>query len=250
MPSTVAKVSSKWWSPRLRKEVLTCRWGHAGTPVLLFPTAGGDAEECERFHMMKVLGDLLSAGRIRVYSSDSVAGRVWTDGESSGAHRALTQSRYDAFIAEEVVPAIRKDCGDPGVTAITAGASIGAFNAVAAVCRHPDLFHVGLGMSGTYDLTRWMDGEHTLDFHYSSPLHFVPQLPEGSPQLEALRRRFVILATGEGDYEAPWESWQVGQMLGARGIPNRVDFWGESYRHDWNTWREMLPKYLDELTKG
>lgn len=249
MPSTIAKVSSKWWSPRVRKEVLTCRWGHAGQPVFLFPTAGGDAEECERFHMMKVLDPLLSAGRIRVYSSDSVAGRVWTDGESSGAHRAFMQSQYDAFIAEEVVPAIRKDCGDPQATAITAGASIGAFNAVAAVCRHPDLFRAAVGMSGTYDLSRWMDGEHTLDFHYSSPLHFVPQLPEGSPQLEGLRKRFVILATGEGDYEAPWESWQVGQVLGARRIPNRVDFWGESYRHDWNTWRDMLPKYLDELTK-
>ena len=29
------------------------RWGHWGAPVLLFPTAGGDAEEIER---MQVIG--------------------------------------------------------------------------------------------------------------------------------------------------------------------------------------------------
>ncbi len=27
--------------------------------------------------------------------------------------------------------------------------------------------------------------------------------------------------------------------------PNRVDIW-KGYRHDWTTWREMLPKYLAE----
>jgi esterase/lipase superfamily enzyme len=36
-------------------------------------------------------------------------------------------------------------------------------------------------------------------------------------------------------------------VLGARGIPNRVDAWGPKYDHDWATWREMLPTYLDDL---
>ena len=35
-------------------------------------------------------------------------------------------------------------------------------------------------------------------------------------------------------------------LLGRNGVPNRVDEWGEDYRHDWVTWREMLPKYLAE----
>ena len=32
-----------------------------------------------------------------------------------------------------------------------------------------------------------------------------------------------------------------------RGVPNRVDPWGEEYDHDWPTWRAMLPHYLAEL---
>jgi esterase/lipase superfamily enzyme len=40
------------------------RWGTFGTPVLLFPTAGGDFEEIERFLMIKVLSPLIDAGKI------------------------------------------------------------------------------------------------------------------------------------------------------------------------------------------
>lgn len=242
------KVRERWYSPRVREEVTVVRFGHFGTPVLLFPTAGGDAEECERFLMIQALEPLLSAGRIKVYSCDSVAGRTWIDGTSSGARRAWLQNQFDAFIYSEVVPAIHADCRVPEgerIDIITAGASLGAFNALAAICRHPDAFSKAICMSGTYDFGRWMHGEHTLDYHVSSPLHFISHLGDGE-QLARLRQRFIILATGEGRWEAPGESWQVAHVLGSRGIPNRVDLWGRDWDHDWVTWRAMLPKYLAE----
>jgi len=100
-------------------------------------------------------------------------------------------------------------------------------------------------MSGTYDLSSWMEGEHTLDFHYSSPIHFLPYLDESSYQLRLLRQRWIVLATGEGRWEDPGHSWLAAHVLGERGVPNRVDLWGTEYDHDWPTWREMLPRYLD-----
>ena len=75
----------------------------------------------------------------------------------------------------------------------------------------------------------------------------MPGLPDGW-QLDALKRRFVITATGSGRWEDAGESWRLAAVLGGRGIPNRVDDWGGSYDHDWPTWREMLPKYLGELS--
>lgn len=242
----VAKVSSKWYSTRLHTEVLSVRYGHAGTPVLLFPTAGGDAEECERFLMIRVLTPLLEAGRIRVFSCDSVAGRAWISSEHSPAYKARVQNVFNDFLTEELVPAIRSDCRSADVEVICAGASIGAYNALVALCRNPQIFRAAICMSGTYDLGRWMQGQHTADLHLVSPLHFVPFLQESSPQLAHLRRRLVLLPTGEGRWEAPEESWKVANVLGKRGIPNRVDLWGQDYDHDWITWREMLPKYLAE----
>jgi len=55
------------------------------------------------------------------------------------------------------------------------------------------------------------------------------------------------LPSGEGDYEDIGESWRMASVLGAKGVPNRVDPWGPEWRHDWVTWRAMLPKYLDEF---
>jgi len=70
------KIIGRWHSERVEQEVALVRWGHFGAPVLLFPTAGGDAEEIERFLMIQVLAPLLDAGRIKIYSCDSVAGRA------------------------------------------------------------------------------------------------------------------------------------------------------------------------------
>ncbi|MDX1382911.1 MAG: alpha/beta hydrolase-fold protein [Thermoanaerobaculia bacterium] len=235
-------------SAELGEEVGVARWGHFGAPVLLFPTAGGDAEEAERFKMLHVLEPLLAAGRVKIYSCDSVAGRAWTSGEGSGRRRSAIQSAFDRFVYRELVPWIRADCDAPEIEVVTAGASIGAFNALAAICRHPDVFSTAVCMSGTYDLTRWLDDDWNDDFYFSSPLHFVPGLPEG-PVLDALRRRFVVLATGEGRWEAPHESWWAAKVLGAKGIPNRVDPWGRDWDHDWRTWRAMLPHYLDQIAR-
>ena len=233
-----------WWSERLGRDVALVRWGHWGVPVLLFPTAGGDAEECERMGLVGALGGLVEAGRIKLYSLDSVAGRAWLERQDPRWCSHL-QNLFDAFVYHEVVPAIRADCRDGGVEVVAAGASIGAFNAVASLCRHPDVFRLAIGMSGTYDLEPWLRGAWCDDFYFASPLHFVPGLD--GPQLAALRRRFVLLATGEGDWEDPAQSWRLADVLGAKGVPNRVDSWGPRYPHEWSTWCEMLPKYLGDM---
>lgn len=241
------KVQSGWYSDRLQQHVSVVRWGHFGKPVLLFPTAGGDAEEAERFLMIRKLWPLIEAGRIKVYSCDSVSGRAWIDDRYSGTHRAWVQNQFDAFVYNEVVPAIRMDCRSPDIEIIVAGASVGAFNAFSSICRHPDAFSHAICMSGTYDLTGWMKGEHTLDFHYASPIHFLPHMDEGA-HLEKLRERFVLLALGQGRWESPHHSWKAAHALGSRRVPNYVDLWSHEWDHDWPTWRAMLPAYLEQLT--
>lgn len=239
------KITERWHSPRLQQEVQLVRWGTYGTPVLLFPTAGGDAEEIERFHLITALAPLLEAGRIKVYSTDSLAGKAWFSGKHSAEYCSRMQNCFDACVYYEITPAIRKDCQSDSIEIIAAGASIGAFNAVATVCRHPDAYKLAIAMSGTFDLSKYLEGSFNDDFYFSSPLHYLPGLD--GPQLELLRRRLILLPTGEGNYEDIGQSWRLARLLGAKGIPNRVDSWGAHYHHDWVTWREMLPKYLEEF---
>jgi len=234
----------RWHSPHVEQAIQLVRWGHLGTPVMLFPTAGGDAEEIERFKLIHVLEPLIEAGRIKVYSTDSIAGKAWISRQHSAEYCSHLQNMFDSLVYREIVPAIRKDCQTPDIEIVAAGASIGAFNAVATLCRHPDAFKLAIAMSGTYDLSKYLEGRFIQDFYFASPLHFLPGL-EG-PILQQLQKRLILMPSGEGDYEDIGESWRMAKVLGAKGIPNRVDSWGQEYEHNWVTWRAMLPKYLDE----
>jgi esterase/lipase superfamily enzyme len=238
------KVTDRWHSDRLGEELTVARWGTYGMPVLLFPTAGGDAEEVERHRMVDHLSPLIDAGRAKVYSCDSVAGQAMIERAGSTDDRYALFNRFHHAVGEEVIPAIFSDCGGPQPV-VTAGASIGAFNALAVLCRYPHLVNAALCMSGTYALDGLIGGRFTDDLFYASPLHFLPGL-EG-PALERLRTRMIIFASGSGEWEDVGESWRAASVLGAKGVPNRVDDWGPGYRHDWPTWWEMLPTYLDEL---
>lgn len=238
----VDKVVERWYSPRTQREMTLARWGHYGIPVLAFPTGGGDAEEIERHHMIDHLAELVDGGAIKVYSIDSTAGRALATHEGSPEHRMWLFNQYHEAIAAEVVPAVHADSGAHEI--IATGSSIGAFNALASLCRYPHLFRAAVSMSGSYHLEKFI-GAFNDDLYFCSPVHFLPDL--AGPQLDLLRRRFVVLASGAGRWEDPTAVWEVADVLGAKGVPNRVDDWGPDYDHDWPTWWQMLPTYLREL---
>jgi esterase/lipase superfamily enzyme len=239
------KQGSSWYSARVEQEIGLVRWGHWGQPVLVFPTAGGDAEEIERMHLIAALMPLIEAGRIKVYSCDNLAGRAFAARTGSTEYRSALLNRFQQAVAEEVVPAIRADCREDGVEVVAAGASLGAFMAVAVAARYPWAFRAAVGMSGSYDLERVFEFKGDENCYFATPMSFLPNL--GGDILELLRRRFFVLAYGGGRWENPEDSWRLGGVLGGKGIPNRVDPWGPEYDHDWPTWRKMLPLYLDDL---
>ena len=242
----MSKHKISWKSPSLGgREITFVRYGVSGTALLLFPTAGGDAEEPERFHLIDAVGDFLKDLRLKVYVVDSIAGQAWLKECKTLEQAAAMQNKFDACIHREVVPAIHRDCGGDAGLIWTTGASIGAFNALASVCRHPDVFARAICMSGTYNMNKFLEGRINQDYYDSSPLDFVPNLQ--GKQLELLKQRHILLAHGQGDYEDPEQSWKVERVLGPKGIPNRVDAWDRSWRHDWVTWRKMLPQFLGEF---
>jgi esterase/lipase superfamily enzyme len=242
------KLSTTWRSERLQRDVTLVRWGSYGKPVVLFPTAGGDAEEIERMHVVAALRELIDAGRIKLYSCDSVAGQAMMVQEGTPQHRMWMQNMFQQYVRHEVVPAIRMDCKNEDLEVIATGASIGAFHAVAVLCRWPNVFSHALAVSGTFKLDRFLKTQETSqDFFVSSPHLFVPTL--AGQHLDVLRRRFVLFASGEGRAEDIGETWSMANILGRHGIPNRVDSWGPDWHHDWPTWRKMFPQYLDEWTK-
>lgn len=58
----------------------------------------------------------------------------------------------------------------------------------------------------------------------------------------------MLIASGRGNAEDIEESFRVARLLEAKGVPHRMDDWGQEWHHDWPTWRNMLYRYVDELT--
>ena len=244
----MSKLVDRWWSPRVGMDLAVARWGTFGTPVLVFPTAGGDAEEIERQGLVDACGHLLAEGRVKLYSCDSVAGRAMIEAWGSADQRMRLADAFHGAVIDEVVPAIRSDSGGHDVPVLAAGASIGAFNALAVLCRYPHVFRAAVCMSGSYELTRFYDGAFNDALYFASPSAFLGALD--GPQLDLLRQRFALLACGSGRWESVDGTWRMAEVLGGKGIPNRVDVWGGEWDHDWPTWRRMLPQYLAELVPG
>lgn len=242
--------TERWRSEPLGCEVSVARWGRSGQVVVLFPTAGGDAGEVERFGLVASLQPAIDRGEIAVVSCDSVPGRALLERDLSAEELGSLLYRYDVFVYHELVPWIRSLPGLDAAELIAAGASLGAFYSLVSVCRHPDAFRWAIGLSGKYDLEDYLDGrEPPLDFHYASPLHFLPTL-EDTNHLALLRKRFVHLVCGLGRSERPNYAYRMATTLGRKGVPNFVEVRDRSWHHDWSSWRKALPGCVARAVRG
>ncbi len=233
-----------WRSPRLGLEMPIVTYGHAGTPLLLFPTAAADFLENERFFLVKSIETSLFAGRVRLFSIDSINSYAWMDRDVPIREKARRQALYSEYIEEEVVPYIRHVVGDPQARSLTTGASFGAFHAANAFFRRPDLFGGTIAMSGFYDLSRsYLDGYHDDNVYFNNPAYYIPGL--SGHYLDLLQRESrIVIVTGQGAYEAPNNSRSFSEILRIKSIPHVLDIWGYDVRHDWPWWRKMLPHHL------
>jgi esterase/lipase superfamily enzyme len=137
--------------------------------------------------------------------------------------------------------------GNPAERIATTGASFGAFHAANAFFRRPDLFDTLIGMSGFYDLEpSYLKGYSDENCFFNNPAWFLRGLSDGP--LDTLRHHSrIVIATGQGAYEAPHASRNLSNILNEKQIPHRLDIWGHDVNHDWPWWRKMLPHFIDQL---
>jgi esterase/lipase superfamily enzyme len=147
-------------------------------------------------------------------------------------------------VFDEVVPFI-KNCTSQETPIIACGASFGALHSMNLFLKRPDLFNGVIAMSGVYDLTEYTKGFYDDQVYFNSPCHYVPNLHD-EWYLEHIRNsKHIHILTGSGDYEDPQASRNFSGVLNSKGITHELDVWGPEFKHDWPTWRAMLPHYLE-----
>jgi esterase/lipase superfamily enzyme len=245
-PSTARRIDG-WHSPALGQNMPIVSYGHWGHPLLLFPTAAADFLENERFFLINAIEPAIQAGRVRVFSINSINSQAWMDRNLPVPEQARRQALYARYVEDEVVPFIRNACQTSDLRIATSGASFGAFHAANTLFRRPDLFDAVIAMSGFYDLgPDYLHGYGDDNCYFNNPASYLPQL-EGS-SLDRLRHDCKIeIMTGQGQYEAPHASRSLSDILNQKGIPHRLEMWGYDVAHDWPWWRKMLPHAIDQM---
>ena len=215
-------------------------FGHAGLPVLVFPTSGGRFYEFEDNGMVDAVGGEVESGQIQFFCIDSVNMESWYNREVSPRWRIARHVQYEEYCLREVLPLICSWNGSEHPVAL--GCSLGGFNAASIALRHPTIFRGFVSMSGIFDPSRFLHGYYDQDVYFHSPPHFLANLDDPH-ELAKFRGNTYVLATGVHD-----QCWDANErmaaVLRAKHIAHRLDVWGDGARHDWPWWRRMIQTYL------
>ena len=81
--------TTAWFSPNLNIEMPLVAYGHAGHPLLMFPTAAADYLEYERFHLVDAIGPFIDGGKIRAAAVQAGVPCVTTLEAATAAVKAI-----------------------------------------------------------------------------------------------------------------------------------------------------------------
>lgn len=229
----------RWYSHRLNREMELLVHGHAGAPVLVFPTSKGRFYEYEDRGMVGALGDFLEQGWFQLYCVDSVDAESFYNWRAHPAQRIARHGQYEEYLLNEVLPLIRSKNNNGFL--IAHGCSFGAYHALNIAFRHPHLFGRVLALSGMYDMRSFFSGYHNDAIYFNTPSAFVPNL--GDPQIiGALQRLNIILAVGKDDPNIE-NNRALSAALWGKQIGHAFRQW-EGWSHDWPYWQQMVRLYL------
>lgn len=232
-----------WHSPNLNKQMEIVSYGHFGFALLMFPTAGEDYLEYERFGLIDSMKPFIEEGKLKAFSVNTINNESWLNEHVPPSYRALRHQQYNQYIVEEVVPFIRNSTSQETMI-IVMGVSLGALLAANVFFRRPDIIGGMIVMSGSYDIKPYSDGYYDDNCYFNSPVDYLPNLTDESILAQLRSKPHIYILSGQGDYEAPERSVQLAQILEAKGIPCHLDLWGHDIPHDWPAWRAMLPHVL------
>lgn len=124
---------------------------------------------------------------------------------------------------------------------VAVGPSFGALHALLLALRRPDRVSGFIGLSGTYDTARWLDGYSDEGTYLTNPMAFIPGLAEEAFLRPLREMQKKVIATGADDANVA-ESIRAAGLLNEKGLGVTLDIW-PGWAHDWPYWKEMIRRY-------
>ena len=236
----------KIYSPALEREMDILAFGHFGSPIIAFPSGGGQFFDFENNEMISVLAPLIDDGKIKIYCPGSVDNSSWLDTGQDPHWRAVHYNRYQNFLVKNLVETIRFDCDSPDIKIGLVGCSLGAFHAVNFALKFPHLFNYALSMSGRYDLEKIMSAQSgSEEVYFNNPLAYGQNL-HGNALEHVRQNTHIALVCGQGAWEEKCldETHKLANLFAEKGISHERDIWGHDVEHHWNWWRKQIVHHL------
>lgn len=242
----------KNYSPALNKDMECKVYGHAGRPVIFIPCQDGRFFDFENFKMTDVWSPWIDAGKVMVFSIDTIDAETWSNKTGDPRWRIERFEAWITYITNELVPMIQSIArerngwtGNPGI--LTFGCSLGASHAANLFFRRPDLFDGTLALSGIYTADYGFDGYMDGLVYNNSPIHYLANMPADHPYIEMYNQRRGIICVGQGPWEIPQSTFQLKGILESKGIHVWVDIWGHDVAHDWDWWYKQVTYFVPYL---
>jgi len=97
----------KWYSGRLGREMELLIFGHAGLPVVVFPTSAGRFYQFEDNGMVRSLEEKIDAGALHLFCADSIDAESWYNRHAPPRWRIARHLLYEEYILHEILPLVR-----------------------------------------------------------------------------------------------------------------------------------------------
>lgn len=228
----------KWYSQNLNKEVEMLVFGHAGYPVVLFPTSMGSYFENKDQGLIESARWYIEQGLIQIYCPSSIDKDSFYNKQIHPIHRISNHVWYDKMICHEIVERIRHNTGTGKV--VMAGCSFGGYHAVNFAFRHPGYVSHVFSMSGAYDIKSFMQGFHNEDVYFNSPEDYLYGLED-----RELWNMDICLGTSNWDICLD-ANLNLSKILAYKGVDHWLDI-RQDQKHDWPVWKQMFPHYLSRI---
>lgn len=234
------KRTEKWRSPSLGKDMEMTVYGTSGTPIIGLPTRGASSHQWEEFGMIDSISYQLENGYNQLFCVSSLDKESLLNENATPEQRIIRQQQYESYLADEVVSYVEEHSKVDFL--IIAGVDTGGYQAINAALKHPEQFGKAIGMSGIYDINRFMDDFYSDDVYYSNPIDFVPNLNK-RPLLNKLRDVDFRLVSFEVDQRKE-DTLRMANVMRMKFIDYELDVWGIDDQEEWELWPQMLKTHI------
>ncbi|MCI9049677.1 MAG: esterase family protein [Coprobacillus sp.] len=244
----------KEYSQCLNRDMEFNVYGHAGEPILVFPSQNGRYFDFANNGMVATIEHLIDDGKVQLFCCDSIDQESWSDEGGDNSHRTYMMEQWYYYIVNELVPRIFEinSLGNNGSYAsgiFTTGCSMGATHAANFMFRRPDIFKGCIALSGYYDSDLFFSDYHDDILYRNSPIQYINGMSYDHPYVDLYRQCKIVLCTGQGAWEDDMivSTSRMKELLDYKDVPAWIDFWGYDVNHDWPWWRVQFPYFVERV---